>query len=182
MRRRQASVALAALFFKPFDYMVKLVLVVCSLLLAVFSCHKPEDTTLDPDGAVIKLSHLWKTSISNNGELAEVVSEAQVVNSQGSFLVGANRDNNRYLLSLDSQTGSVDWAWSDLLPLASNPSIKDPLSINEGDYYQQGDQLTFLHGSSTYCLNLQNGATLWKHQQNLIRFPPIGGIGNSTLR
>ena len=158
--------------------MMKFVFTACSLVLAVFSCHKPEDAVLDPDGVVIKLPHLWKASISNNGELAEVVSEAQVVNSQGSFLVGANRNNNRYLMSLNSGTGDIDWAWSDLLPLASNPSIKDPLSINEGDYYQQGDQLTFLHNASTYSLNLQNGATLWKHQQQLVRGPQIAGIGN----
>ncbi|QMW01474.1 outer membrane protein assembly factor BamB family protein [Spirosoma foliorum] len=158
--------------------MIKSLFVLGSLFLGVFSCHKQEDSVFDSTGVVIKLPQLWKTSLSNNGALVEVVSEAQVTDSRGNFLVGANRDNNRYLVSLNSVTGHIEWEWSDLLPASANATIKDPLSINEGDYYQKDDRVTFLHGGNTYCLNLQNGTTFWKHQQNLLRSPQVGGIGN----
>ena len=158
--------------------MMKSLFIVGFLVLGVFSCHKQEDSVFDSTGVVIKLPQLWKTSLSTNGALVEVVSEAQVVNSRGNFLVGANRNNNRYLVSLNAATGQIEWEWGDLLPASANATIKDPLSINEGDYYQKDDRITFLHGGNTYCLNLLNGATLWKHQQNLLRSPQVGGIGD----
>ena len=71
-------------------------LVVCGL----YSCHKQEDSVLDGSGAVVKLPHLWKTSISDNGELTQVVVKGTAVYDDGKVIVGGNKNTQRSLLIL----------------------------------------------------------------------------------
>ena len=142
------------------------------------SCHHDEDIVKDANGVAVKLPHLWYTSLSNNKELIEVVTAAQIVYNKTKVVVGANKDNKRYLAGLDIETGKVDWMWGDLLGLRSNPNYPDPLSIKEDKYHLFNEDLIFMCGSSTYCTNLGTGQTVWKHKINLNRFDMCAGLNN----
>ncbi|NID13421.1 outer membrane protein assembly factor BamB family protein [Fibrivirga algicola] len=157
---------------------MKKVLFVLITAVCWFGCRSNEDVVIDTNGVATKLPHLWGTSISNNGELAEVVTEAQIVYNTKYILAGANRDNKRFLVSLNSETGKVEWEWSDLMGLLNNPNYLDPISLDEDDYYLYQGKLVFHESTSTYCIDLNEGSTFWKHKVNLTRFPQAGGFNN----
>lgn len=142
----------------------------------VSSCHRQEDTVLD-EGVAIKLPSLWKTAISDNGELAQVVVSGMIGYGSGNVVVGANKSNQRSLLSLKAQDGARNWEWSDLLFLTQSPIIKDPFYIRNNTFYIYNSLLFFPFSTNTYCVNLVDGTTQWKHKTNLGRFNIIGGIG-----
>lgn len=151
--------------------------------LAVFcaACHHEEDIVKDASGVAVKLPHLWYTSLSDNKELIEVVTAAQIIYDGTKVVVGANKANRRYLAGLDSETGKVDWMWSDLLGLRTNPTYLDPISISEDQYHVYQNKLMFTFSSSTYCIDLDKGATFWKHRVDLNRFDVCTGLGNMFI-
>ena len=158
--------------------MMKALTVFGLLMIWLGACRQNEETIIDANGVAAKLPHMWKTSISNNGKLAEVVSEAKIVVNSQFVIVGGNRDNTRQLISIDSESGKAVWAWSDLLGLRSDPTYPDPVSVDEDKYHVYQNKWVFQLGSSTYCVNVESGSTFWKHKVNLNRFDNCSGIGN----
>lgn len=151
-------------------------------ILFLLACRKPNREAVNPDGVRTALPHLWKTSLSNDGQLIEVVTEAHIwYRDEGRTyaLVGANRSGRRYLVSLDIATGKIQWEWSDLLPMTNNPTAGlDPLSFKELEYYRAGNLLIFIYVGNTYCLDLLSGKTVWKRTQLIQRFQRISGLNN----
>lgn len=146
-----------------------------TLLLA--ACSK-EETLVDANGVVTKLPTLWSTSISNNGELAAVVARSTLVYNNENVLIGANRDNKRFLYSLNSSNGEAKWAWGDLLSQLTNPTYTDPLTIGEDQYYVYKKELSFIDGGNTYLLDLLTGKTVTRNQVTLSRGTQCSGFNN----
>ena len=145
------------------------------------SCHKQEDTVLDPDGVTIILPSLWKTPISNDGQLSKGVVRVPIQYGSNNVLVGANLSGQRSIISLKAQDGTKNWEWSDLLGTYSEPNYKDPIDINLRTCYRTADKLFFPCATSSYCVDLNSGATQWKHKINLARVDVSAGIGESYL-
>ncbi len=145
------------------------------------SCHKEEDTILDAAGVAVKLPQQWKVSISDDGELAEVIVEAPVVHSLSQALVGGNLKKQRSIISIDAFSGKLIWQWQDLLTLAINPTIADPINFYAGDYYLYNGKFFFPFRTNAYTVNLTDGWTAQKYQSAFYRNVVAGGIGNLYL-
>ena len=158
---------------------MKAVILIILSLSWLSACRKDEDVVVDASGVATRLPHLWGALISNNGALSWVVTNALVIYNDKNVIVGGNKDDRRQLISLDSQTGKINWAWSDLLSLLSAPTYLDPIAVDEGKYHLHQNKWVFMSGSSTYCIDLDKGITFWKHKIKLDRFDDCGGIDNS---
>ena len=143
------------------------------------SCRKP---TPEADGVQTTLSPLWKTTLTDNDHLIEVVTQAHIYytdEGRDYVLVGANRSDRRYLVSLDVATGKIRWQWSDLLPMTNNPTAGlDPLSFEESEYHRVGNLLVFIYVGNTYCIDLLTGKTVWKRTLPIQRFGWVAGLGD----
>jgi len=163
---------------KSVKYLMVMALVF-SLLFHFSSC-KEEEILFDINGVAIKLPYLWKTSISNNTNLSKSVIRTPIIYGENNLLVGANNNDQRAILSLNAKEGSVNWQWNDLLSLLSDPTYLDPITLYVENYFKNGDRLFFNYSSSSYCLNLATGQTLWKYKTlNRSRFSINGGIDNT---
>jgi outer membrane protein assembly factor BamB len=144
------------------------------------SCNKEEDTIVYNNGVAIKLPHLWKTSITDNGDLSFTGIRTPIIYDEGRLLVGSTKNLNRAILSLNSSDGSVNWQWNDLLGLLSNPTYLDPINIKAGKFYINNDRLFFNYSTSSYCIDLLTGQTFWKYKTiDRARFGINSGIDNT---
>ena len=148
------------------------------IILFLTACSKEKETIVDANGVTTKLSTLWGISISNNGKLAEVIARSTLVYDDENVLVGANRDNNRFLCSLNSNNGKMNWMWGDLLAQLTNPSYIDPLTIGEDKYHIYNKKLSFIDGGNTYLLSLLTGKTVTRNQVTLSRNTQCSGFDN----
>ncbi|MDH5367672.1 MAG: PQQ-binding-like beta-propeller repeat protein [Cyclobacteriaceae bacterium] len=158
-------------------------LVVMALFFSLFfhfSSCKEEEILFDSNGVAIKLPHLWKTSISSSNNIIDVVVATPIIYEKDKLLVGADEDDKRTILSLNSADGSINWQWNDLLSLLSDPTYLDPITLYVETYFKNENRLFFNYSSSSYCLNLATGLTLWNYKTlNRSRFSINGGIDNT---
>lgn len=140
--------------------------------------HSDEKTLLDTNGIVIGMPHTWKTSISDDGELSNSVIATAIIHNNN-VLVGAQREGGRAILSLNSSNGRVNWQWNDLLTLLTNPGYKDPITLYTDSYHLNNNRFFFTYTSSSYCLDIATGQTLWKYKQNKHRFDRNAGIDDT---
>lgn len=149
-------------------------------MVQVFSCNIEDDEVkIDSNGIVVKQPHLWKTSISNDGNLAQVVIATPIMYDGGHLLVGGNKNETRNIISLSSTDGSIDWQWNDLLSLQSDPNYPDPITIYAESYYKIDNKLFFTYTGSSYFLDLMKGTTIWKYKHFRHRFDRNSGIENT---
>ncbi len=136
----------------------------------------------DSNGVAIKLPHRWKTSITDNhAKRSEVVIATPIIHDDDKILVGANKESNRAILSLNSNNGNVNWEWNDLLSLLSNDNYKDPIAIPRKAYYQSNGKFFFNYSTSSYCIDLITGQTFWKYKSFRSRTSNNAGIDNSYI-
>ena len=152
---------------------MKAIILILFLLFA--GCKQEEDIVRDANGVVTKLSHTWDRSISNNGQLAEIVNKTQIVYDQRNILVGMNKDGKSMLGSLNNDTGTLNWVWDGMVASINNPTFVDQLSIGEEKYHVYDNKLVFIWGANTYCVNLSTGKTQWLNQLQISRFPRCSG-------
>ncbi len=146
------------------------------------ACNKDDEIVFDNMGVAIKLPHYWKTSISSNNDIVDVVVATPIIFDDVKVLIGANKEGKRTILCLNSVDGSIQWKWNDLLSLLSEPTYLDPIIIYKETYYKNGDRLFFNYSSSSYCLDITSGRTFWKYKTlNRSRFSVNGGIDNTYL-
>ncbi len=156
-------------------------IVILCLLFNFCSCNRDEESFFDKDGVAIKLPHLWKTSISNNNYLAEVSIATPIIYNENNFLLGGNKDGSRKIISLNSLDGKVNWEWGDLLSLWTDPTYKDPIEIVRKTYFQNNERLFFNYSTSSYCIDLATGQSLWKYKSFRSRTSNNTGIDNSYI-
>jgi outer membrane protein assembly factor BamB len=151
------------------------------LVMVVLSCSKTEITTYDSEGVATKLPPIWKTSITDDNNLIFVTLNTAIIDNKNNVIVGGGTgawegERKRKLMSLDIATGKPNWEWDDRLTLLRNPTYKDPLYISTDTHVKRDNYLFFPYASSSYCIDLDNGKTAWKHKTLLDRFDWCGGI------
>jgi outer membrane protein assembly factor BamB len=149
------------------------------LTLNMSSCRKEDDIVFDQNGVAIKLPHLWKTPISNTKNLSEIIVATPVIYDNNKFLVGANNNEQRAIISLTAGTGTINWEWSDLLGLLNNPTYKDPISLHVEGIYKYDNKVFFTYSTSSYCIDLNSGQTFWKYKSFRSRYSRNAGINNT---
>jgi outer membrane protein assembly factor BamB len=151
--------------------------VVMTMLLG---CKKTEEETIyDSTGVATKLPHIWKSSISDNGELTQVSVNVNIPISDGNFIVGGGKDGDDIkLIKINSDNGNKIWEWNDRLSLLTAPNIKDPISISPDKFALNDNRLFFSLNTSSYCLDVNTGNTLWKNKVLVSRIDGCRGLGN----
>ena len=157
---------------------ITVVAVAFTLFFNFSSCNKEDNTILDSNGVAVKLPHLWKTSITDNGNLSYTGIATPIIYDEDKLLVGSTKNLDRAILSLNSSDGSVNWQWNDLLSLQSDPTYKDPIILYTETYHQNNGRLFFNYSTSSYCIELETGETEWKYKSFRARFSRNGGIDN----
>jgi hypothetical protein len=118
-------------------------------LIHLLSCNKEDDIILDKNGVAVKLPHIWNTPITDNQtKRSEVVIGTPIIFDADEILVGANKNLNRAILSLNSNDGKVNWQWNDLLSLLNNSNYKDPITLRKETYHQIDNKLFFNYSTS----------------------------------
>lgn len=97
---------------------------------------------------------VWKTKLADTGLLRDLV-EADVQYESGVLFSGVD-NTKRSLYLLDSDNGERKWKWSDYLSGDIFWTLRSP--------YQYQSQLLIPEGRNLYCINLENGSTIWKRR------------------
>ncbi len=154
----------------------------CILCICIYfsGCDKEENKILDSNGVAIKLPQLWKSSIATNNQIVNVVVATPTIYQESMVLIGADKDSKRSIQSLNAKDGIVNWEWSDLLSLISDPSYKDPIILYAEGIHIYNGRLFFNYSTSSYCIDIITGQTVWKYKTpDRSRFSINGGIDNT---
>lgn len=136
-----------------------------AILLAVLcSACKDDDIVVDRNGIVVEQRHLWVTNISDNYRIPWIAVSTPIIYDQANIVVGSGEDKHSSLMSLDATNGHINWEWSDLQGLLTNPDYKDPIDIPRKAYHLNNNKFFFTYSTSSYCINLTTGQTIWKNK------------------
>ena len=123
-------------------------------------CQRPEDDVLkDANGVVTRLSHLWKSSISANGELASSMAAQHIYDNRYLLSTQRNPDFGGLRIS-DSfcmkslEDGKNKWVWNDLF-------VPNEFTSVFNRYIYAYENLLFYKNSYRfYCIDQESGRTL----------------------
>jgi outer membrane protein assembly factor BamB len=146
-------------------------------LLCLLSCND-EDIVKDNNGVVIRQSRLWVTNISDKGSIPDLSILTPIIYNKFNILVSGGEGGQRSIVSLDARDGHINWEWSDLQGLLFNPGYKDPIDIPRKAYHLNNNKFFFNYSTSSYCINLETGQTLWKNKIERSRESNNAGIGD----
>ena len=151
-----------------------------AIITVLLCCKKTEEETIyDSTGVATKLPHVWKSSISDNGELTQVSVNVNIQTDDKNFIVGGGKDGEDIkLMKFNSDNGSKIWEWSDRLSYLSAPNIKDPISIEPNQFVLNDNKLFFSLNTSSYCLDINSGKTFWKNKVLISRSDYCHNIEN----
>jgi outer membrane protein assembly factor BamB len=137
----------------------------CLLFIASCSCSDLDDPVFDENGVAIGLHHLWKSPITNNNELAKEFVVTPIIYDETNVLIGGNSDGEKTILSLNANTGQLNWKWVDAVGLIDNKA-----------YHFNNDLLFFNFNSRSFCIKLTSGTTLWEYESERERPGNNAGI------
>ena len=137
--------------------------VVLLWLATLQSCNKEDASSGEPQ-------LLWKSSLSD-GKLISASAHADIQYNGGILLGGM--DNGRCLYLVDIKDGKIRWKWNDYMTTDLGWLMRWP--------YINDNRVFILDGRHQYCINLDNGETLWK-RKNVSDFGTLAtGINNNYL-
>lgn len=99
-------------------------------------------------------SLVWKTKLADTGLLRDVV-EADIQYDAGILFPGIN-NQTRSLYFLNSESGAIEWKWNDYF-------LEDNFWIARYPY-QYESKVLIPEGRNLYCINLEDGRTVWKRR------------------
>ncbi|MBS4014000.1 MAG: PQQ-binding-like beta-propeller repeat protein [Bacteroidetes bacterium] len=144
--------------------MKKVLIISCfltSILLAA-SCSKENiSPILDDDGVLIYQPFIWKYSLHEGGDFnSNSFIDKPIVFENKKILIPTTMSNGNRNLKLLNERGEHLWSWSDIF----TNSYPNDYGI---DIFVKFDNiLAWQVGSRSYCINLNNGKTLWKLIRN----------------
>ena len=153
--------------------MKKCCLLIFSMHVIFSSCKEETNNNVfhqtDDKGVVIATPYLWKTSLHNK----EPESNSHIVDPiiyNGNVVVPTTNGNqSRSISLLNSDDGKILWKWDDI--------YKDHSEyIDIWSHYQYNNLLTYQYGGRSYCINLDDGSTKWRHKRDRsfdIRISPL---------
>ena len=126
-------------------------------------------TVMDKDGVVVAKPFLWKTNIGDDDYKGSLISN-EFISYDGNMLVGGWKDGEPVIYAVDEESGSIEWSWKDFL---------DPeWELWSAGFYQHDNLLVHHEGRRGYCIDLNNGRTVWKNRYEVPSTHLIAGLGN----
>lgn len=111
--------------------------------------------TTDSDGVVIRRPHLWAKSTTDDDSLSHqyYVSETTLYNDN--LLIGIRKNHRRKFQLINISNGNALWDWDDILEERTYLQMEKPVIID--------NKLIWQIGYWNYCIDFNNGQTLWKN-------------------
>lgn len=137
-------------------------IIIISSFLLTASCSKEEALKVKTDsaGIIISIPYQWKqgihlsTPVSNSGLAAAIYYKGNIV------IPVSDGGTKRLLAMINSKNGEFIWKWDDRYV----PTEYEDITY----YFQYNNLLTYQNGTRSYCINLDNGTTHWKHRGDTV--------------
>jgi len=145
---------------------------VFTVFLLSCGCEKEESIVKrqsDDMGVVIATPYLWKKSLHIKEPMSNSLIKNQIIYNNNFVVPTTNGKEKRSLSLIDSNNGNVLWNWNDFFDGGSE-------YIDISFHYQYENLLSYQSGAS-YCINLNNGTTKWRHKRDRSFDVRINGFG-----
>ena len=145
---------------KNSDFNVKYCFLLLPLYVFLNSCNEVKNDDVfhrtDDTGVAIATPFLWKTSLHQKEPMSNSHIKNPIIYNNNIIVPTTNGEENRALSLIDSNDGKILWDWDDF--------YKDHSEyVDIYFHYQIDNLLTYQWGSRSYCINLENGSTKWRH-------------------
>jgi outer membrane protein assembly factor BamB len=97
---------------------------------------------------------LWQTRLAHTGLLRDII-EADIQFNNNALFSGIS-NSTRSLYFLDIESGNIKWQWNDFF-------LEDNFWVARYPY-QSGASIFIPEGRNTYCIDLNNGETIWRRR------------------
>lgn len=128
-------------------------LIIVSYFFLMVACHKEEIPTTE-NGVFVSLPHVWKKSLHQYGAFSNSYFNVPII-YQNNIAVPTTNGNIKYMTMVDKDNGNTIWKWTDIY-------YQNTMRIDILDSHQNKNLLTWQSGSTSFCINLDNGTTQWK--------------------
>ena len=150
------------------------VIKIFSILIAILcSCGCEKDDIVnrqtDDKGVVIAAPYLWKTSLHEKEPISNSHISNPVIYNDNILVPTTNGDKSRSLSLISSKDGKILWDWDGQFD-------EDSEYFDIPFHYQYENLLTYHYGAS-YCIDLDNGSTKWRHKRERSFGPRIDSFG-----
>ena len=142
-------------------------------ILCLFGCEKDDiivKRQTDDKGVVIATPYLWKTSLHQNQPVSNRYIKNSIVYNENIAVPRTNGTKSRMLSLINSKDGKEIWNWTDF-----DKDHTDYIDIYF--HYQYKNLLTYQDGGRSYCINLIDGSTHWKHRRGKSFGSQISSMG-----
>ena len=120
----------------------------------LYSCKKEIPTT-DSDGVVIRRSHIWVKSTTDDDSLSYQFYVRETTLYNDNLLIGIRKNHRRKFQLINLSNGNALWDWDDLIEDRTYLQIKQPVIFD--------NQLIWQSDYWTYSIDFKTGQTIWKN-------------------
>ena len=133
---------------------------------------------VDEQGVVFQKQPIWK--IVNSDDLQKPGNGPAFGKFIDGYLMDGYADdpaNYKFKLSLlNTETGTVRWQWRDLIRVGEELSLLD---YQGAAVYQFNNLLLYQYGPRNYCINVENGTTVWRKSTGYSGIGLCYGLGST---
>ncbi len=140
------------------NVMINKISIILTSFLILTSCKKDDIIKKDETGAIIEKQYVWKKTLTENQWVW--AGEIEVPIFEEKFITATHFKENAKLASLDIFTGETKWEWNDYIGKDKNEIF---LSLFWPYFYE--NILIFQNGPRSYCIDMSNGQTVWKMEE-----------------
>lgn len=140
------------------------------------TCHKEEipEIQTDQNGIIISLSYQWKKPLHQSGSFeSNSYIKSKIVYNDNVGIPTTNGAGNLFLTMVDSKTGNTVSQWDD--------RYSNTESIDIAWNYQSDELMTYQRGKKSYCVNVTNGETHWRHMRSRYHDPRVYKNSENTF-
>jgi outer membrane protein assembly factor BamB len=144
------------------------------IFLLIASCCKEENSPfqVDENGVVFSMSHKWKYNLHTSGHIYENgYFDVPIVFNNNIAIPTTGSEGGQNITMIRITDGKFLWDWNDYFQESYG-------NLNIYHTFKNYNLLTWQVGNRSYCLNLDNGSTLWRikrETQCAIRLHPYIG-------
>lgn len=147
------------------------IILIIAYIIIYPSCGK-DVPLVEENGVIVSLPYEWKRQLHKRNQFnSNSIIDAHLVYNGNPIIATTEGDGDRWINLIDIETGKDIWKWND------NFWGKDEkFSIQDAHFYN--NLMTYQVGGRSYCINLDNGNTHWKIQEDRSFHSRVSGIDN----
>jgi outer membrane protein assembly factor BamB len=116
---------------------------------------------IEENGVIVSVPYEWKRNLhKQNKAYSNSIIRGHLVSNGNPIIATTEGDGDRWINLIDIETGEDIWKWND-----NFEGSAEYFDIQDAYFYN--NLMTYQIGSRSYCINLDNGNTLWKNKGNI---------------